>query len=116
MTDTAKSMILNFAHMITNYGFVPNGGRIYYLRRSQPPLFAPMVYEYYQATKDKELIREMLPVIEKEYNFWTSNRSLPITVNGEKMSMFQYRTPSTVPRLVHFSIYIIHLLLNLSKY
>ncbi|RCN46893.1 alpha,alpha-trehalase [Ancylostoma caninum] len=98
MTDTAKSMILNFAHMINNYGFVPNGGRIYYLRRSQPPLFAPMVYEYYQATRDKDLIREMLPVIEKEYNFWTSNRSLPITVNGEKMNMFQYRTPSTVPR------------------
>ncbi|ETN76215.1 alpha,alpha-trehalase, partial [Necator americanus] len=98
MMDTVKSMIRNFAHMINTYGFVPNGGRIYYLQRSQPPLFAPMVYEYYEATRDKEFIREMLPVIEKEYNFWRVNRSLALTVDGEAMTMYQYRTPSTVPR------------------
>ncbi|KJH47905.1 alpha,alpha-trehalase [Dictyocaulus viviparus] len=97
MNDTARSMILNFAHMINIYGFVPNGGRIYYLRRSQPPMFAPMVYEYYQATRDKEIVRDMLPIIEKEYRFWQNNRSVSIDVNGETIEMFQYRTPSTVP-------------------
>uniref|UniRef100_A0A0K0DGH4 Trehalase n=1 Tax=Angiostrongylus cantonensis TaxID=6313 RepID=A0A0K0DGH4_ANGCA len=98
MTDTAKSMILNFAYMINTYGFVPNGGRIYYLRRSQPPMFAPMVYEYYHATRDKQIVRDMLPLIEKEFHFWQTNRSVFIEVNGETFEMYQYRTPSTVPR------------------
>ncbi|KAJ1362105.1 hypothetical protein KIN20_038424 [Parelaphostrongylus tenuis] len=98
MTDTAKSMILNFAYIINTYGFIPNGGRIYYLRRSQPPMFAPMVYEYYQATRDKQIVRDMLPIIEKEYRFWHTNRSVTIEVNGEAFEMYQYRTLSSVPR------------------
>lgn len=98
LTDTAKSMILNFAHIIDTYGFIPNGGRVYYLRRSQPPLFSPMVYEYYQATRDKDLVREMLPIMEKEQAFWNRNRSLNIQLDGENITVYQYRTPSTVPR------------------
>lgn len=27
------------------YGFIPNGGRKYYLNRSQPPVFTQMVAE-----------------------------------------------------------------------
>ncbi|VDO77321.1 unnamed protein product [Heligmosomoides polygyrus] len=95
LTDTAKSMILNFAHIIDTYGFIPNGGRVYYLRRSQPPLFSPMVYEYYQATRDKDLVREMLPIMEKEQAFWNRNRSLNIQLDGENITVYQYRTPST---------------------
>ncbi|VDK54978.1 unnamed protein product, partial [Gongylonema pulchrum] len=30
-------MIDNFAQCVKRFGFVPNGGRVYYLRRSQPP-------------------------------------------------------------------------------
>uniref|UniRef100_A0A3Q3VZC7 Trehalase n=1 Tax=Mola mola TaxID=94237 RepID=A0A3Q3VZC7_MOLML len=30
MTDTAYGMIQNFLHLVNRYGFVPNGGRIYY--------------------------------------------------------------------------------------
>ncbi|VDO24972.1 unnamed protein product [Haemonchus placei] len=98
MTDTTRSMLMNFAHIVNTYGFIPNGGRVYYLRRSQPPLFIPMVYEYYLATKDTNFIREMLPIMEKEFQFWQKNRTVDITVNGESITMFQYRTPSTVPR------------------
>nr|CDJ97654.1 Glycoside hydrolase domain containing protein [Haemonchus contortus] len=98
MTDTTKSMLMNFAHIVNTYGFIPNGGRVYYLRRSQPPLFIPMVYEYYLATRDTNFIREMLPIMEKEFQFWQKNRTVDITVNGESITMFQYRTPSTVPR------------------
>jgi neutral trehalase len=32
-------MIINFQSMINKYGFISNGGRIYYLNRSQPPYF-----------------------------------------------------------------------------
>lgn len=43
MPVTVKGMIENFFSMVRTYGFVPNGGRVYYLSRSQPPLLIPMV-------------------------------------------------------------------------
>ncbi|EFO91846.1 CRE-TRE-5 protein [Caenorhabditis remanei] len=100
--STARMMILNFAHIIETYGFVPNGGRVYYLRRSQPPFFAPMVYEYYQATQDVQLVIDMIPVIEKEYVFWSQRRSVNITLESQDLNetvhMFQYHTEAETPR------------------
>ncbi|PIO77801.1 alpha,alpha-trehalase [Teladorsagia circumcincta] len=98
MTDTTKSMIQNFAYIVQQYGFIPNGGRVYYLRRSQPPLFIPMVYEYYLVTRDKDFLNEMLPIMEREIQFWQKNRTISLGVDGETITMYQYRTPSTVPR------------------
>ena len=43
-----KGMLENFAGLIKTYGLIPNGNRIYYTRRSQPPLFIAMVDEYYK--------------------------------------------------------------------
>ena len=43
MYQTARGMIDNFLYMVKKYGFIPNGGRIYYLMRSQPPLIHLMV-------------------------------------------------------------------------
>jgi len=36
----ANSTLQNFMDEIEKFGFIPNGGRIYYLNRSQPPVFA----------------------------------------------------------------------------
>ncbi|RNA08129.1 trehalase isoform X1, partial [Brachionus plicatilis] len=44
MTNTAKGMILNFVDILRLNGFVPNGARVYYLNRSQPPLLIQMVH------------------------------------------------------------------------
>lgn len=100
--STARMMILNFAHIIETYGFVPNGGRVYYLRRSQPPFFAPMVYEYYLATQDIQLVADLIPVIEKEYTFWSERRTVNVTYEhpdlNETLHMFQYRTEAETPR------------------
>lgn len=41
-------MLENFAHLIRILGHIPNGNRIYYNRRSQPPLFISMVDEYHK--------------------------------------------------------------------
>lgn len=46
-----------FSPLSFRYGFIPNGGRIYYERRSQPPFLTLMVESYYQATQDKEFLR-----------------------------------------------------------
>ena len=37
MPKSAKMMLENLAYLAETYGFVPNGARIYYLNRSQPP-------------------------------------------------------------------------------
>ena len=41
--QTAKGIIENFLSVVQTYGLVPNGGRIYYLKRSQPPFLTLML-------------------------------------------------------------------------
>ncbi|WKY10032.1 hypothetical protein Q1695_002409 [Nippostrongylus brasiliensis] len=104
MYDTTKAMIENLGSMVERFGFVPNGGRVYYLRRSQPPLLAGMVYEYYEVTKDKEFIRKMLPILEKELLFWQTNRMVNVTVNGTTYMAYRYNTMSNMPRPESFAV------------
>ncbi|XP_028274674.1 LOW QUALITY PROTEIN: trehalase [Parambassis ranga] len=103
MTDTARGMILNFLHLVNRYGFVPNGGRIYYERRSQPPFLTLMVESYYQATKDEEFLRSALPVLEKEYGFWMENRSVAVTVNDTTHVVNRYDVQVGLPRPESYS-------------
>lgn len=98
MTDTAKGMIQNFLHLVDRYGFVPNGGRIYYERRSQPPFLTLMVESYYQATKDKEFLRAALPRLDQEYSFWMENRSLSVSVNGSEHRLNKFDVQVGLPR------------------
>uniref|UniRef100_A0A672FUZ6 Trehalase n=1 Tax=Salarias fasciatus TaxID=181472 RepID=A0A672FUZ6_SALFA len=98
MTDTAYGMIQNFLHLVNRYGFVPNGGRIYYERRSQPPFLTLMVESYYQATKDKEFLRAALPVLEEEYRFWMQNRSVTVEVNGTEHVLNRFNVGVGSPR------------------
>lgn len=65
MLDTVKGMLLNFVYIVQKYGFIPNGGRVYYLTRSQPPMLISMVYEYYEATHDTNFLIENLEFLEK---------------------------------------------------
>ncbi|XP_078102031.1 trehalase isoform X3 [Sander vitreus] len=98
MTDTAHGMIQNFLYLVNRYGFIPNGGRIYYERRSQPPFLTLMVESYYQATKDKEFLRAALPVLEQEYQFWMQNRSVAVEVNGAEHVLNRYHVQVGMPR------------------
>lgn len=98
MYNTTKSMIRNLATMVDQHGFVPNGGRVYYLQRSQPPLLSAMVYELYEATNDKDFIAELLPTLLKELNFWNQKRTAKVTLNGKEYEVYQYKTASNVPR------------------
>ncbi|XP_013871324.1 trehalase [Austrofundulus limnaeus] len=98
MTNTTYGMIQNFLYLVDRYGFVPNGGRVYYERRSQPPFLPLMVESYYQATKDKEFLREALPVLEKEYQFWMQNRSVVVKVNGSDHILNRFHVQAGLPR------------------
>ncbi|VDM96954.1 unnamed protein product [Thelazia callipaeda] len=98
MHTTTRRMIENFAYLIDKFGFIPNGGRVYYARRSQPPLFIPMVYEYYAATKDDEFLAKVIEAMEKELLFWKTKRTITIKKNGRNYTVFRYRADSNMPR------------------
>lgn len=67
----ARTQAQNFAHLIDQFGFVPNGNRHYYLTRSQPPMFSFLV-----ATLENP--EEFFPQLEQEYAFWMEKRSAPL--------------------------------------
>ena len=48
MSNYDIGMLENFSSMIKMYGMIPNGNRVYYTKRSQPPLFMAMVDEFYK--------------------------------------------------------------------
>ncbi|KAI8140238.1 Six-hairpin glycosidase-like protein [Fennellomyces sp. T-0311] len=92
--DTVKDMLLNFLDFVEEYGFVPNGARIYYLNRSQPPFLIEMVKAYYNATGDEEFLKDALPTLDKEYDFWMANAS--IKVDGHVLN--HYNVENEWPR------------------
>ncbi|KAI6204901.1 Trehalase [Aphelenchoides besseyi] len=98
MHDTVRSILRNFIYIVERHGMIPNGGRIYYLARSQPPLLTGMFYEYYEATGDFEFVRQNLHVLEKELEFWDKRRTVEVEVKGEQFTMYQFRAESNVPR------------------
>jgi alpha,alpha-trehalase len=67
--DLIESMMDNFAWLIDEVGFVPNGNRTYFLSRSQPPFFSMMVSLLAQMKGDHILLKYMHSM-EKEYHFW----------------------------------------------
>ena len=79
------------------YGLVPNGGRLYYTRWSQPPLLTQMVVLYYQKTGDWDFVQQVLPVLDREYQFWVENRTVADALcDGCKLN--QYAAVTTEPR------------------
>ena len=58
MADTARGMIINMLHQLQTFGFIPNGGRLYYLNRSQPPTLSETLVVYLQQHFDLALLRE----------------------------------------------------------
>uniref|UniRef100_A0A158Q6B7 Trehalase n=1 Tax=Dracunculus medinensis TaxID=318479 RepID=A0A158Q6B7_DRAME len=104
MYNTTKAMLMNFENLVDRlYGFIPNGGRIYYLRRSQPPFFAGMVYEYIEATKDYDFLKSILPAVIKELGFWQNYRTILIKKGKFTHRLFQYNTPTNVERPESFA-------------
>ncbi|XP_067002746.2 trehalase [Anabrus simplex] len=98
MKETVRGMLENFIHMVRTYGHVPNGGRIYYIRRSQPPLLIAMVDTYYQETADLEFVRTNIDVLENEFKFWMEQRTVPVEKDGRYYTLARYYAVSKGPR------------------
>lgn len=79
MPVTARGIVNHLLEYVSEFGFVPNGGRIYYLTRSQPPMLSDMVKLVARlpvngndndSEYDDEYLRAALPILEREYDFW----------------------------------------------
>lgn len=99
MYETAKGMLRNFLTIIDRFGFIPNGGRIYYAERSQPPLLAPMIKAYVDATNDVDFMKESIEFLEREFYFFQNNHM--VTVNGHALA--RYGDKSSGPRPESYS-------------
>lgn len=98
MKDTVKGMIDNFVQLVKTYGFVPNGGRIYYTNRSQPPFLIPIVALYLNNTGDEDYVKSILDDLEKEYTFWRENRNVEVEVSSGKYNLSIYAANMDTPR------------------
>ncbi|EJT47475.1 hypothetical protein A1Q1_03730 [Trichosporon asahii var. asahii CBS 2479] len=96
----AWSLLQNFMDLIEDYGFIPNGGRKYYLNRSQPPVFVQMVHEYIKQTGNVTILQRALPSMERELAWWHQNRTLQVTSpwSGKNYTVAHYAVNNSAPR------------------
>lgn len=98
--DIAKETLENFMDEIERFGFIPNGGRIYYLNRSQPPLFIWMLSTYVSASNDTVILDRALPLAERELAWWRDNRSLNVTspYTNKTYTLSRFSVTNSAPR------------------
>ncbi len=105
--DLCENMINNFSDMIEQFGFIPNGSRVYYLTRSQPPFFSLMINLIGNYKNDLNWKLRYLDAIEKEYSFWMNyfddnlyqNRAdKRVALLGNLISLNRYYDEDVTPR------------------
>lgn len=98
-TQISKNIIENFLDFVETIGFVPNGARLYYLNRSQPPLLTEMVRVYVEYTNDTSILERAVPLLIKEHDFWMTNRSVSVKgPNGKTYTLNRYSVNNNQPR------------------
>uniref|UniRef100_A0A0A9WFY1 Trehalase n=2 Tax=Lygus hesperus TaxID=30085 RepID=A0A0A9WFY1_LYGHE len=103
MTDTVKGIIENFLSLIQNLGHIPNGSRVYYTQRSQPPLLTHMVEAYVQNTGDKSLIKSSIALLDRELEYFISNRQVDVKKGEKTHKLYRYFAVSEGPRPESYS-------------
>ncbi|KAH8114772.1 trehalase [Phellopilus nigrolimitatus] len=100
LLNVVNATLQNFMDELDKFGFIPNGGRIYYLNRSQPPLFIHMLREYVRASNDTSILARALPLAERELEFWHTNRTLNVTspFTHQTYEVSRYAVNNTAPR------------------
>lgn len=95
MPSTARGVVENLLDDVRAFGFVPNGGRVYYLDRSQPPLLTEMVLAVQASEPNATWLSSALPLLELEYEFWMD------PARGHVINV----TRDPDDRLLHLNIY-----------
>ncbi len=98
MYESVRGILENFIFQINEFGFIPNGTRKYYRRRSQPPFFTSMMSKYIEATNDMPFLKTHIDFMEKELKFFEERRSLKYTHNQKEYTVFRYFADCVGPR------------------
>lgn len=112
MFDTVKMMLQNFVDFINRYGFIPNGSRVYYLNRSQPPYFSQMVMKLYEFSlkpfesltpaKRQEIqdfvLNTALDSMIKEHEYWTRRKQVTVRKGDKEYVLNVYKAETKGPR------------------
>eukprot|EP01138_Halocafeteria_seosinensis_P013871 gb/GECG01014164.1/.p1 GENE.gb/GECG01014164.1/~~gb/GECG01014164.1/.p1 ORF type:complete len:689 (+),score=57.66 gb/GECG01014164.1/:1-2067(+) len=109
MTTTALYLVENLLGYVERFGFVPNGGRVYYLTRSQPPLLSEMTLLLYEKTLESandmssgniSLLSFAGPLLETEYDTFMDVHSvqLPSLSESETVTLNRYNANTSLPR------------------
>ncbi|MDP4174993.1 MAG: alpha,alpha-trehalase TreF [Bacteroidota bacterium] len=88
--NEAENMVANFAYLLDQYKMIPNGNRIYYLTRSQPPFFALMVDIICRYKNDFKWGLKYLSQMQREYDFWMNGlNALSKEMNSQNIKASQ---------------------------
>ncbi len=79
--EQAKNNIKDILYLIDRFGYMPNGNRTGFLRRSQPPYAVLMVDDVYRATNNLSFLKTAFVTLKKEYDFWMTRRVLDNGLN-----------------------------------
>jgi alpha,alpha-trehalase len=92
--ELVRDMIDNFAYLIDEFGYIPNGNRTYFLSRSQPPYFALMI-GLLAEVDGPDTLTKYLPQLQREYEFWMDDAG-DITKPTSRRTVRLSRLPGTV--------------------
>ncbi|RLN25868.1 hypothetical protein BBJ28_00000843 [Nothophytophthora sp. Chile5] len=102
MRQTARGVVTHLLEYVAEFGFVPNGGRVYYLTRSQPPMLSDMVRlvaklkdDAGTETWDLPYLQATVPLLEREYSFWMRRGAHGHAVEIPRPSSPQSSKPET---------------------
>lgn len=101
MKSTVKGILENFSYFVKKFGYIPNGGRIYYLGRSQPPLYIQMVHQYFLNVNNNEglkFLKKHIQFMDKEFRFWMEKRTVKVKKWGRTFTLCRYYSEHTEPR------------------
>lgn len=80
--EQAVNNVRNFLFLLDNYGKIPNGNRMDYTSRSQPPFLGLMLEDVLSAMPQAISVKEAFDGLEKEYGFWQAKRLSPNGLNA----------------------------------
>lgn len=89
-----RNMVQNFAYLIDEVGFIPNGNRTYYLTRSQPPFFSLMV-EVLAGIEGEGVYAEFLEQLQAEHAFWMDGEA-EVSAENRAVNHVVWMADSTV--------------------
>nr|QIJ96703.1 trehalase 2 [Glyphodes pyloalis] len=98
MRQTARGMVSNLMDVVERMGFIPNGGRIYYAMRSQPPLLIPMMKLLMDDGESEEFLKSRIDTLDKEFDFWVNNHTIDVEHEGKIYKLARFIDQSRGPR------------------